>query len=176
MGNISNFTKEKLVIGVLSTLPGRKQEIEDTLTAEFGPADYHSPEIDFIYSEYYTREMGPDIKRFFYAFENCVAPDRLADIKIRTNELEEQFCKGGDRKANFDPGVLNCSRLILASTKDNMHRVPLQKGIYAEVTLVYMKKQFHSLMWTYRDYASETYKQIFSEIREIYRLQLKQQR
>lgn len=175
MGNIKNFTAEKLIVGVLSTLPEKRREIEDTLTAEFGPADYRSAEIDFIYSDYYIKEMGPGIKRFFYAFENCVPPDKLADIKIRGNELEMRFSRDGKRKVNFDPGILNCSRLILASTKDNMHRIPLQKGIYAEVTLVYMNKGFQSLLWTYRDYASDTYKAIFSEIREIYRLQLKQQ-
>ena len=176
MGMIQQFAEEKLIIGVLSTLPTGRQEIEDTLSAEFGAVDYLSREIDFIYSDYYVKEMGPGIKRFFYAFEKCVAPDRLADIKLRTNELEQVFAAEGRRRVNFDPGILNCSRLVLASTKDNMHRIPLRKGVYAEVTLVYMKKEFHPLLWTYRDYATETYRQIFSEIREIYRQQLKQQR
>lgn len=175
MGSIKKFVEEKLICGVLTTVPEKRNKIEDILTGEFGPIDFSSEEIDFIYSDYYIKEMGEGIKRYFYSFRNCVAPDRLAEIKIRTNRLEEEFMADGMRKVNLDPGILNCSRLILASTKDNMHRVPLAEGIYAEVTLVYMKKEFHPLLWTYRDYATEAYRAIFSKIREIYRLQLKQQ-
>lgn len=176
MGTIKNFKREKLIIGLLISTPERREEVETVLAGEFGPVDYVSREIDFTFSDYYNREMGEKITRIFYSFENLIAPDTLGDIKIRTNELETKFAVKGKRKANFDPGILNLSRLLLASTKDNMHRVPLTKGIYAEITLIYMHKSFHSLLWTYPDYASEEYKKIFLEIRENFRLQLKQER
>ncbi len=175
MGVINFFPREKLIIGVLTTISGRKQEIEHELVNAFGNFDYCSGELDFISTDYYTKEMGPGIKRLFYSFADCVDPGRLAAIKIQTNDMEKAFTVHGKRKVNLDPGILNLSRLILASTKDNMHRIPLTQGIYAEVTLVYMHKQFHSLLWTYPDYDSKEYKAIFSEIREKYRLQLKQQ-
>jgi len=175
MGQIHAFKNEKLIIGVLTTVPEQISQIQYVLQGRFGPLDFESDEIDFTYSEYYNREMGPDIKRFFLAFKLLVPPNELAAIKHTTNEIEQQFISEGNRKVNLDPGILNLSRLILASTKDNMHRIPLQNGIYSEVTLVFMHGAFQSLLWTYPDYTSEEYKSIFTEIREIYKAQLKQQ-
>lgn len=175
MGQIHEFKNEKLIIGVLTTVPEQISQIKYVLQGRFGSLDFESDAIDFTYSKYYNREMGPDIKRFFLAFRPLVPPDELVSIKHTTNEVEQQFIYEGNRKVNLDPGILNLSRLILASTKDNMHRIPLQNGIYGEVTLVFMHGAFQSLLWTYPDYASEEYKSIFTEIREIYRGQLKQQ-
>ena len=120
--------------------------------------------------------MGKGIERWFYSFEKLVSPEELSRIKIRTNELEERHAVEGLRKVNYDPGLLDLNRLILATTKNVGHRIPLTDGIYAEVTLLYMKKAFHALPWTYPDYQSPEYIEILKEIRTLYRLKLKQQR
>ena len=49
------------------------------------------------------------------------------------------------RPVNIDPGYINESRLILASTKDFSHRIYLRDGIYAEVTLNYRKRQIRDV-------------------------------
>ena len=151
MGAIEPFAKTKLIMGVLSTLPEKKEELRHLLVDEFGPIDYESQEFDFTFTDYYVPEMGSGIKRFFYSFVNLVSPDQLPDIKIRTNELEEKFAAGGNRKINLDPGLLSLSSLILATTKNNVHRIPLQKGIYGEVTLMYVNREYQTLPWTYAD-------------------------
>ncbi|MBO7094460.1 MAG: DUF4416 family protein, partial [Spirochaetia bacterium] len=87
MGAIEPFAKTKLIMGVLSTLPEKKEELRHLLVEEFGPIDCESPEFDFTFTDYYVPEMGSGIKRFFYSFVNLVSPDQLPDIKIRTNEL-----------------------------------------------------------------------------------------
>ncbi|MFN3467301.1 MAG: DUF4416 family protein, partial [Candidatus Brocadiales bacterium] len=46
------------------------------------------------------------------------------------------------RPVNIDPGYLTSSKLVLASTNDYSHRIYLKKGIYAEVTLRYVKGAF----------------------------------
>ena len=56
------------------------------------------------------------------------------------------------RKVNLDPGILSLANLVLASTKDFSHRIYLKDGIFSEVTLVYEKKRFKALPWTYPDY------------------------
>ncbi len=129
MGAIEPFAKTKLIMGVLSTLPEKKDELRRILVEEFGPIDYESREFDFTFTDYYVPEMGSGIKRFFYSFVNLVNPDQLPGIKIRTNELEERFAADGNRKINLDPGLLSLSSLILATTKNNVHRIPLPKGI-----------------------------------------------
>ena len=172
MGAIEPFSRSKLIMGVLSTLPEEKEALRRILVKEFGPIDYESQEFDFTFTDYYVPEMGSGIKRFFYSFVNLVNPDQLPDIKIRTNELEEKFATpDGNRKINLDPGLLSLSSLILATTKNNVHRIPLQKGIYGEVTLMYVNKEYQTLPWTYADYRTPAFHAIFKEMRALLKKQ-----
>ena len=173
MGAIEPFAKNKLIMGVLSTLPEKKDELRHQLVEEFGPIDYESQEVDFNFTDYYVPEMGSGIKRFFYSFVNLVSPDTLPDIKIRTNGLEEQFALDGNRKINLDPGLLSLSSLILATTKNNVHRIPLQKGIYGEVTLMYVNREYQTLPWTYADYRTPAFHEIFKEMRTLLKKKFK---
>ena len=178
MGEIKSFQFYKLIVGVLTTVSFRKEEILEALSKEYGEIDYISPFLDFNYTDYYNREMGEDIKRFFVSFKNLIDPESLAEIKIETNRLEMQFAEINQdgvesRKVNFDPGIMNLSRLILASTKDNAHRIPLSKGIYGEITLLFQKGKVQALPWSFIDYQSAEYTEILFKIRDIYKLDLK---
>jgi hypothetical protein len=53
---------------------------------------------------------------------------------------------------NIDPGYLSMTKLVLASTKNREHRIYLQGGIYAEVTLAFRDQAWMSMPWTYADY------------------------
>jgi hypothetical protein len=55
---------------------------------------------------------------------------------------------------NIDPGLLLPERLVLATTKAGSHRPYLGQGIYADVTLVFHKKTYQPLWWTYPDYSA----------------------
>ncbi len=178
MGEIGNFTGEKLIIGILTADPELKPEITRELEREFrefGEIDYQSSLLRFDYTDYYDREMGNFITRFFVSFKELADPSDFARIKIRTNKLEKRFVSEGKRKVNLDPGMLSLDRLMLATTKNNGHRIPLNSGIYAEVTLMYVKKDFQDLPWTYADYRSGEYKEILREIRKKYKEDLKRQ-
>lgn len=173
MGEIYEFNNENLVIGVLSSLDDVEQELRERLEKEFGPVDYRSAALDFSWTHYYDGEMGDGIKRWFYSFDRLISPVDLPRIKILTNELEVKWAESGNRKVNLDPGMIDLNRLILATTKNVGHRIPLTDGIYAEVTLLYMRKNFHSLPWTYPDYQSPEYIEIMKKIRTLYREKLK---
>ena len=175
MGTIEQFKMENLIIGVLSTLPGAENEIKTVLEKEFGPIDLVSEQMDFNFTNYYDGEMGAGIRRWFYSFDVLVDPAELSRIKILTNDLEERWSIDGKRRVNLDPGILDLNRLILATTKNVGHRIPLNDGIYGEVTLIYMKKDFHSLPWTYPDYSSSEYIAVLKDIRKLYRDKLKRQ-
>jgi hypothetical protein len=173
MGAISFFLKEKLIIGILISRLEWKGELLKILEREFGPVDYESRLLPFHYTDYYHREMGEKIWRLFISFKDLIPPDLLAGIKARTNEIEKAFSEQGHRFINLDPGIINRSHLLLATTKDGSHRIPLCRGIFAEVTLVYEKAHFKSLEWTYPDYRSDEYKEILHRIRGIYKKQIK---
>jgi hypothetical protein len=171
MGIARQFTPEKLVMGILISAPEKREELFSALTESWGPRDYQSAPIPFTFTDYYDEEMGGPIERQFIAFRDLVDPATLADIKIRTNALEERFRDAGGRRVNLDPGLMALPRFTLATTKENAHRIPLTRGIYAEVTLLYGKGGFHALPWTYPDFRSDEYLSILNEIRGLYKNQ-----
>ncbi len=173
MGEITSFTPEKLIIAVLISKREMLNKLINILKENFGPVDFKSKLLEFNYTEYYNLEMGNKIERFFLSFQNLINPENLPDIKILTNEIENSFLVDKKRKINLDPGMLSVKRLILATSKDNGHRIPMQKGIYGEVTLLFINKKFQSLPWTYIDYQSEEYSKILKEIRIMYKNNLK---
>ncbi len=174
MGSIKSFTGEKLIIGILSTIPEKQDKVEKFLREEFGCIDFRSRLLPFEFTNYYNPEMGKAIKKWFISFENLIDPSLLYDIKIRTNRIEKIFSIRGKRKMNLDPGMMSLHRFMLATTKNNGHRVPLRQGIYAEITLLFVNREFQALPWTYADFRSEEYRHILLEIRQIYKKNLKE--
>lgn len=138
------------------------------LRDNYGPLAFESRILDFGHSDYYTPEMGNNLKRMVIGFKNLIERDRLVEIKIFTNLLEEQFSTEGNRSVNIDPGYIAGEHLILATGKGFYHRPYLGKGVYADLTLVYQQNGFRSLEWTYPDYASEEMIGFFIEMRKIY--------
>lgn len=155
MGLAKVFEKEILVMGVLSSNSEIENQALKAVQEYFGPIEVMSSHEIFTWTDYYNLEMGQPIYRFYLCFQKRVAPEKLADIKQMTNEIELQYAINGQRKINLDPGLLAPGRFCLATTKDRAHRIPLSNGIYAELTLIFQKKEFHPLPWTYPDWASE---------------------
>ena len=168
MGKILGFVPSRLVMGVLSSDEGAHPELFSILEGKFGPILESSEAVPFTFTDYYNDEMGSEPQRFFLVFERLYDPSLLAEAKLITNEVEEQFKKEGGRTINLDPGLLSAEILILATTKNRSHRIPLQKGIYAEVTLIYGKGQFNALPWTYADYRSKDFCLLFKHYRIEY--------
>jgi hypothetical protein len=172
MGETKRFKPEKLVMPILISRERVRAPLLEELRSRFGPLDYTSVDLPFTYTHYYDEEMGTPITRFFISFKRLVDPVRLALIKVETNQLESRFSEAGRRKVNLDPGLLNLSRFVLASSKDGSHRIPLCDGVFAEVTLVYEKGGYRPLEWTYPDYRSEVTLQILGDIRKLHKAEL----
>jgi hypothetical protein len=171
MGTAGVFSREKLVIAILISATGRKDELISQLGDRWGPVDFASDPFRFTFTHYYDAEMGPPIDRFFISFERLVDPASLARTKQETNGIEDLFREKGSRKVNLDPGLLSLPRFVLATTKENAHRIPLSEGIYAEITLLYGKGGFQPLPWTYPDFRSEPTLSILNKIRARYKSQ-----
>jgi hypothetical protein len=173
MGVAQPFRQEKLIMGVLISRPESLEGLLRRLERVWGRIDYQSQAVDFGFTHYYDEEMGPRIERLFVSFERLISPEILAAVKVQTNGIEDDFRDRGRRTVNLDPGMLSLGRLVLATTKDGSHRIPLQAGIFGEVTLVYERGRFKPLEWTYPDYRSPKYGEILQEIRQIYRKQMR---
>ena len=168
MGNKKPFKKEKLITGIIFN-PSHVEPvfIKEKLCALYGPVDIEAGPIPFIYTTYYHEEMGTPLMRLLFSYENPVDPSLLASIKIQTNELEESlFSVQSKRYVNIDPGLVCGSHLMLATTKNFAHRIPLQNGIYGEITMFYRHKKWDFLEWTYPDFKTEDYLRFLTQVRD----------
>lgn len=170
MGAVYQFEKEKLIIGVIYHEKDILERAMQILTAEFGEIEAVSEEFSFSeeFSTYYDSELGGEGLRRIYSFKELVDPERQADIKIRTNEIEAELSVDGKRLINLDPGFINHGRLMLATTKETGFRVPLKDGIYTELTLFWARGGWQKFPWSYRDYQSERVQKFITDVRKSY--------
>ncbi len=177
MAKIEQHKRVKLIMGMISSGEEFFGRVEDMLRERFGEIDFESQIIKFNFTNYYQDEMGGNLFRKFIAFKNLVFPDNIVDVKIYTNDLERKFLNiHRGRNINIDPGYVSAAKLVLASAKNFSHRIYLREGIYAEITLRYKKGNFEPWEWTFPDYRTVEYIEIFNEIRKIYMNQLKAKR
>ncbi|MGW8258213.1 MAG: DUF4416 family protein, partial [Thermoguttaceae bacterium] len=124
--------------------------------AQWGPVELESPIFAFRETNYYTASMGAELKKMFFAFQRPFDPGELVDVKLLSNRWEDEYAALGrhseQRPLNLDPGYITLGKLILASTKDFAHRIYLNRGIYAEVTLYYKHGRWMHHDCTFADY------------------------
>lgn len=167
MGRPSPPEDALLFVGSLYSRQECYLTAKEKLIACFGEIIMESPTSDWDYSDYYSDELGWPIKRRFIFFKNIINPERIVDIKIATNDIERQLSTEGRRSINIDPGYITPSKVVLASTKNYSHRIYIGKGIYAEVTLIYRDGRYQPHLFTYRDYASDAYREVFAMARRF---------
>jgi hypothetical protein len=172
MADINCPKPVKLFIGILSSDKILLKDVEILLVKRCGKVDIRSEIFPFDFTDYYKKDMGTNISRQFLCFKELINPEELSAIKIWTNELEDEIKRNRKsdvaRPINLDPGYITHCNLILASAKDYYHRIHLQNGIYAEVTLFYQHEVFKNLPWTYPDFQTEEYKNFFLKVRTLY--------
>ena len=143
----------KLVVGLISTDRNLLEQAQSALAEGFGTVTEKSPEIPFSFTDYYEKEMGPNLIRQWVAFHDLVESEQLADFKTTTHSLEKRFIgPNGKRRVNLDPGLLSLHNFVLASTKGYAHRIYMHGGIYADLALIFQSGKFQPLPWTYPDY------------------------
>ena len=164
-------------VKIISSMFSPEKELFDRVVGQlsdiYGPVDWTSPPLLFDRTRYYAREMGWPLHRRFISFRELVPAGHLVDIKLKTNDIEQQYIRDGKRAINIDPGYISLERLILATGKNYIHRVYLSKGIYADLTLIFKKGGFRPLEWTYPDYATPEIIECFNDLRERYMKQLR---
>jgi hypothetical protein len=166
-------TPAKLITGFFVKDQALAVEIAQELQARLGPVDMISQWLNFDYTTYYEPEMGAPLSRRMLVFKSLVDQTQLAQIKRMTNTLEQKYQREGRRRVNIDPGYLLAERFVLASGKNFTHRIYLDQGIYADLTLIYQKGAFRSLPWTYPDYADRRLIDFLTRVRSKYMLDLK---
>ena len=164
----------KLVISLLMGETALADPVVEALEARFGAVDMLSPWLPFGYTRYYEKEMGTGLRRRMVVFQELVAQKALVAVKCFTNTLEDAYRLGDRRRINIDPGYLLQERFVLATGKNFSHRIYLDKGIYADLTLVHKRGGYQAQPWTYPDYASPEMLAFLTRVRDKYRMDIKQ--
>lgn len=166
-----------LIVAAFSQWPEAVCRARDILQDRYGPIVLESPAFDFVETHYYDGQMGQGLKKQFFAFERLCRVEQLISIKLATNTMEHDFAREGQwaadktgvgRPVNLDPGYLNAGKWVLATTKDQAHRLYLGQGIYADVTLRFERGEFVPWPWTYPNYRRDDYRAFFRAARSEY--------
>ena len=161
---------------VISRHEGASRWVRPRLRAFLGDLEPEDAEVPFEAEPYYRDEMGCGIRKWLIAAIQPRDPASLADWKVATNQMERDYAEQHDwsetRPLNLDPGYISQSKLVLATAKDRDHRIYLREGIFAEVTLRYLRTGWTDNPWTYRDYRSDILKEFASRCRARLRTHL----
>ena len=178
MGQPSPHLPVLLITAAFSRYPEALRWARRRLVEAWGPVALESPTFAFTSTDYYQPTMGQGIQKVFWAFERTIDPAWLVRIKLDTNRWEEDYAAEAGhpepRPLNLDPGYLTLGKLVLASTKDFAHRIYLDRGIFAEITLYYRKHRWGHHQFTFADYRREDYQAFFSECREYLHRRLRE--
>ena len=152
----------------------------DRLTESWGNCVLKSDLIPFQAGGFCTPTMGTDLQKMLVAVAGFSDPGELADWKLQTNDWELQYAGQSShdepRPLNLDPGYMTQAKLVLATTKDRDHRIYLRSGMFAEVTLTYVGRQWQHHRWTYPSYRTAEVAQFASQCRDLLRRHLQQTR
>jgi hypothetical protein len=167
-----------LVVAVFSRYAEAFAWVRPRLEECFGPISFESQPYEFHQTAYYEATMGPGLQKRFLVFQDLFPADCLAQVKLRTNAIESELARLNRypevRPINLDPGILSLGKFMLATMKDQAHRIYLRNGVYAEVTLRFQAGVFEPWPWTYADYRLSLVRDFLKEARDFYRRRLQQ--
>ncbi len=155
----------RLFVAVTYSDESLLHNIKSELVSLYGNVLDESDVYRFDFTDYYKNEMGSSLKKFFVVFEKLIGPAELPPVKIRTNSIEIRYSVSNRRKVNLDPGYFTVHHLILASCKPRPHRVYLDKGVYADMVLVFQRSSCFLFRHTFPDFREKHVQEFFLEQR-----------
>lgn len=171
MKTLGLIEPQLLVVAAFSRHETVLDEAARRMEAAFGPLLAAGERWPFCQTRYYEKTMGDGLIKQLLAFTRLVDMDQLAVVKRTTIALEAELKNSGyaeARPVNLDPGFLGLGKFVLATTKDQAHRIYLRDGIFAEVTLQFQDGHFRANPWTYPDWAQPLVLTFLDRMREEY--------
>lgn len=164
------------IVGGLASDLERLEAAVEELAGGYGGLDLRGAPEPFDETRYYEPEMGGGLQRRFCSFRQLVAPERLPELKEAARLIELRFSDGGRRLVNLDPGVLDLTKVVLASFKPGPQKLHLGGGVWADIVLYYADGRFGPLPWTFPDLRGGAHEAFFAEARQRYKKRLRARR
>jgi hypothetical protein len=172
MGQIKAYPPVKLFAAITTSDIARWPSIQGKLEKLYSSVDHEMDWYPFNHTQYYQEEMGENLSKRMISFAELIQAEKLPDIKLTTNAIEQEFSTNEKRTINIDPGYLTASKIVLATTKNYSHRIYLGRGIFGDAHLTFRNRCFQPNNWTYPDYKEPFVLTFFEEVRNQYTTQL----
>lgn len=170
MGRPSPHQPTRLIMAVFSRFPEAFDWARNRAAQAWGPIALESESFRFEDTNYYESTMGAELVKRFWLFERPYDQSQTVETKLTTNCWEEEYKEiagsNVERPLNLDPGYITRAKLVLSSTKNFTHRIYLDRGIYAELTLYYQKNAWRTHEFTFPDYRRADYHAFFDKCRQ----------
>ncbi len=171
MSHPGKFERASAIFSVIFSAEEYMIPLEVELRLRWGKVIHRSKDYPFPVG-YYEKEMGEGLRRRFYLLDGLVEMEALVEMKLWAYGFEIYSSSKGRRGVNIDPALLFTPSLVVATFKPYSHRIPLKKGVYAHLELLFSKGKPQPLPWTYPDFASGTYTDFLEEAWRIHRAKL----
>ena len=159
MARIKQPPPGKLIVSIIYSSLDALSDSLNALERKFGKIQYETLEVECEQAPLYAEEMGSKLSRRFFSFVNDISRDTLPSVKATCYKIEAQFSDNIDnfhfRTVNIDPGLLTPTTLVIASHKEESHKVYLKDGVYGEIVMIYAHGGFCRLPWTKSDFCDE---------------------
>ncbi|MEA2031073.1 MAG: DUF4416 family protein [candidate division Zixibacteria bacterium] len=162
----------QLVVSIIYSSIDALADSLRVLENKFSRVECETTEVPCSAQERYREEMGDNLQRRFFSFEQPVACDSLPEIKATCHKIEQMFSDHVRdfyfRTVNIDPGILTPDKLIMASYREYNYRIYLGGSVFAQLELIFSQGKFMRLPWTNPDYCHDEAIELFSRVRNSF--------
>ena len=167
------------VLRIISCLTNKAElleTVEHELVGKYGPIVLESEAFEFELSTYYEDEMGDQLERYWFCFEELFGAETLSEYRLETEQIEQRHSSAKGRVVNLDPGYLDYHKLVLASLKEGADKIYMGKGVWAHTCLRFRHGCFTAPDHSFADFKDGRFNSFMKEAREEYRNLLRQHR
>lgn len=170
MARIQKPPPGRLVISIIYSSIDALADSLHVIERKFSRVECETIEIPCSTQDRYREEMGDDLQRRIFSFEQPVSCDSLPEIKANCYKIEPMFSDQVRdfhfRTVNIDPGLLTPDKLIMASHREYNHRLYLGQGVFGQIELIYSGGQFMRLPWSNPDFCHNEAMDLFNRVRD----------
>ncbi len=149
------FDENTFEISKILNLLNLNLESSESFYPEFNPLQ-----------DYYSKEMGPNLKRVIIVNSKLSERDELVPKKLWATETEIKYSRQDEtRTINIDVGYIAKEQVILSTGKPYSHRIYLGSSVFCELVYTFQNKTFHKVPWTYPDYQHQEKIEFFNSVR-----------
>ena len=140
--------------------------VRPLLEKKFGRLDYETGSLP---ARERPSPYGLDARRLLriFSFKRLVGRDELVDIRRVCSRLERKLARAGRPLVELEPGYVSASNVVLASLQEDLHRLYLYGGVFAEVLYYFERIGFQPLSYTPSFCRQKELKTAFNDIRMI---------